>query len=79
MLTFLTGHAFEPETITDMALALDAVCEALGLHSATDDPVTRLIAQKIVELAEQDLRGDALREEALKAFMHQAFAPFAIR
>jgi hypothetical protein len=70
MLRFLSGHAFEPETITDMALALDAACDVLGLHPRTDDRATQSIAQKIVELAERGLRGDALRDDAIKAFKH---------
>jgi hypothetical protein len=40
---FLAGQAFEPETIRDMSLALEKVCDALSLRMV-DDAATRLIA-----------------------------------
>jgi hypothetical protein len=35
---FLAGQAFEPETIRDMSLALERVCEALSLKMVDDGP-----------------------------------------
>ena len=46
---FLGGAAFEPETIRVMSIALEEVCKELGL-SLKDDPATRLVAEKIVQL-----------------------------
>src|SRR5579872_2365662 len=40
---FLAGQAFEPETISEMSLALERVCDALSLKMV-DDAATRLIA-----------------------------------
>jgi hypothetical protein len=57
---FLAGQAFEPETIREMSLALEGVCDTLGLR-LIDDPATRLVAQKIIELRQRGVRGDTLR------------------
>jgi hypothetical protein len=47
---FLSGQAFDPEIIDKMSEALKGVCETLSLTLA-DGPETRLVAQKIFELA----------------------------
>jgi len=52
---FLDGQAFEPETITRMSTALEGVCEVLSLKMV-DDPATRLVAQKIVELTQRGVK-----------------------
>jgi len=52
---FLAGQAFEPELIWQMSLALESVCEKLEL-SSTDNPNTRLVASKIIELAQRGVR-----------------------
>ena len=54
-LSIPSGQAFEPEAIRDMSLALESVCETLGLRIA-DDPVTRLVAAEIIELAQRGVR-----------------------
>jgi hypothetical protein len=59
---FLDGHAFDPEAIHSMGEALTGACRALGLVDR-DDPATRLVAVKIVELARQGER-DPKRLEA---------------
>ncbi len=65
---FLAGQAFDPETIAVMSKALENVCEALGLH-VVDDPATRLVAQKIIELAQRGLRdATMLSAAALREF-----------
>ena len=65
---FLAGQAFEPETIQDMSKVFVAVCEALNLKVG-DDPVTRLVAQKIVELAQRGVRDVAtLQSMTLQEF-----------
>ncbi len=66
---FLASHAFEPETIRIMALAYQDVCEALGLWPFANDPATRLVAEKIIELTQRGAHDpDALRDMALKEF-----------
>jgi hypothetical protein len=62
---FLSGRAFDPETIRDMSLALERVCDGLGLR-VIDDAVTNLVAQKIIELAQRGVKGaDELQRLAL--------------
>jgi hypothetical protein len=65
---FLAGQAFEPELIGQMSLALESVCGKLGL-SLSDDPSTRLVASKIIELAQRGVRdAPTLSAMALKEF-----------
>jgi hypothetical protein len=52
---FLTGHVFDPETIREMSTALQRVCDTLRLRMV-DDAMTRLVAEKIIELAERGVR-----------------------
>jgi hypothetical protein len=52
---FLTGQPFDPEVIAVMSAALESVCKALGLN-IVDDPATRLVAQKIIELAQRGMQ-----------------------
>jgi hypothetical protein len=52
---FLSGQAFGPEVIRDMSLAFDNVCEAMGLKT-TEDPATKIVAQKVIELAQRGVR-----------------------
>ena len=49
---YLAGQAFDPETIAKMSAALEEVCEALSLKMV-DDAATRLVAEKIIELAQR--------------------------
>lgn len=67
---YLAGQAFEPELIRQMSLALERVCDTLKLRF-TDDPNTRLVAAKIVELAQRGVRDAAtLTAMTLKEFKH---------
>jgi hypothetical protein len=67
---FLAGQAFQPEIIGQMSLALESVCEKLELNS-TDDPATRLVAKKIIELAQRGVRdATTLSAMTLKEFKH---------
>jgi hypothetical protein len=52
---FLAGQAFEPDVIREMSLALETVCAKLALK-LTDDPATRLVASKVIELAQRGVR-----------------------
>jgi hypothetical protein len=56
--------------IRQMSLALETVCAKLNL-TLTDDPATRLVASKIIELAQRGVRDAAtLTEMTLKEFKH---------
>ena len=67
---FLAGQALEPEIIRQMSLALESVCEKLELN-LTDDPATRLVAKKIIELAQRGVQdATALSAMTLKEFKH---------
>ena len=51
-----------------MSLALESACEALRLRM-TDDPATRPVAAKIIELAQRGVRdATTLQSMALKDF-----------
>jgi hypothetical protein len=52
---FLAGEPFDPEIIAKMSAALESACEALGLK-LVDDPATRLVAEKIIELVQRGVR-----------------------
>ena len=52
---FLRGQAFDPELVEAMGVAFLDTCSALGL-TARNDPITKLVAEKIIELAERGLR-----------------------
>ena len=67
---FLLGQAFEPEIIREMSLALEHVCETLALR-LVDDPNARLVASKIIELAQRGVRdAPTLTAMTLKEFKH---------
>ena len=51
--TFLARRAFDSVTINAISLAFDGACDALGLVKTTDDPATRLLGEKIIEVAER--------------------------
>jgi hypothetical protein len=64
---FLTGQAFDSKAIREMSLALDSVCNALGI-GADDKAGRRKIAEKIIELAGHGMRGATLHATAAKEF-----------
>ena len=67
---YLAGQAFDPEVIGEMSLALETVCDTLGLR-LTDDSNTRLVASKIIELAQRGVRdAPSLSAMTLKEFKH---------
>jgi hypothetical protein len=67
---FLAGQALEPDVIRQMSLALETVCTTLKL-GLTDDPNTRLVASKIIELAQRGVRdAPTLSTMTLKEFNH---------
>ena len=67
---FLAGQAFELELIRQMSLALETVCGELDL-TLSDDPATRLVASKIIELAQRGVRdAQSISAMTLKEFKH---------
>jgi hypothetical protein len=72
---FLSGQAFEPEVVRQMSLALETVCGKFGMK-LTDEPATRVVAQKILELAQRGVRdAPTITELTLKELKH--YLPFA--
>ena len=66
---FLAYQAFEPEVVETMSAAFVATCDALGLKIGDDDPATRFVAEKVIELAQRGIRDpDMLRKMMLKEF-----------
>ncbi len=53
---FLPGQAFNPDLISEMSEAFKEACDELGLRPI-DDAATRLIAEKIIHLAQRGIRG----------------------
>ena len=67
---YLAGQAFEPDLIRQMSLALESVCDTLKLR-LTDDSNSRLVAAKIIELAQRGVKDAAtLSARTLKQFKH---------
>jgi hypothetical protein len=65
---FLAHQAFEPEAIETMSAAFVATRKALHLKVG-DDPATRVVAEKVIELAQRGIRDpDMLRKMTLKEF-----------
>ena len=68
IIPFLRAQAFDPETVEAMGKALVATCESLGL-SDRNDAMTKLVAEKIIELAQRGIRNPtALHFAATKDF-----------
>ena len=71
---FLAGQAFEPDVITTMH-ALERVCDKLRLR-VIDDSATRLVAEKIIELAQRGIRdADTLASMVLNDLQPDRFTP----
>ena len=67
---FLSGQAFEPEVVRQMSLALETICGKFGMK-LTDEPATRVVALKIIELAERGVRDEpTLTEMTLQELKH---------
>ena len=65
---FLAGQAFETEVVRQMSLALETICRKFGMKLA-DDPATRVVALKIIELAQRGVQDVAtLTAMTLKEF-----------
>ena len=63
---YLAHQAFEPEVIETMSAAFVAACDALHLKVG-DDPATRVVAEKVINLAQRGIRDpEVLRTMTLK-------------
>jgi hypothetical protein len=68
IIPFLRGQAFDPETVEAIRKALVTTCETLGL-SDRSDAMTKLLAEKIIELAQRGFKNPiALHFAAMKEF-----------
>jgi hypothetical protein len=68
IIPLLRAQAFDPETVEAMGKALIATCESLGL-SDRNDAMTKLVAEKIMELAQRGIKNPtALQLAAIKDF-----------
>jgi hypothetical protein len=56
--SFLAGNLFDAQVINAMSFAFDDVCGELGLVKTAEDPATRLVAEKIIELAQRGIAHD---------------------
>jgi hypothetical protein len=67
---FLSGEAFGPETIHEMSLAGERV--KTSSLKGIDDPATRHVAEKIIELSQHGVRGVAtLHAMTVKEFQSE--------
>jgi hypothetical protein len=65
---FLHNQAFEPELIEAMSAAFTEACSTLGLADRAD-PITEIVASKIIEAAQRGLRTqNALYQSAMQEF-----------
>ena len=65
---FLAHQAFDPEIVETMSAAYLAACDALHLKVG-DDPTTRVVAEKVINLAQRGIRDPImLRTMTLKEF-----------
>ena len=65
---YFAHQAFEPEVIEAMSAAFVAACDALHLKVG-DDPTTRVVAEKVINLAQRGIRDSImLRTMTLKEF-----------
>ena len=65
---YLAHQAFEPEVIETRSAFFIAACEGLHLKVG-DDPATRFVAEKVIELAQRGMRDpEELRTMTLKEF-----------
>ena len=72
---FLAGQAFEPEVIQQMSVALKTIFDKFGMRYS-DGPAGRVVAQKIIELAQRGVRdAPTLTEMTLKELKH--YLPYA--
>ena len=66
---FLAGQSFDLEAIESMSAAFAGACGVLQLKVGKDDPATRFVAEKVIELAQRGVRDpDVLRTMTLKEF-----------
>jgi hypothetical protein len=66
----LEGHAFDPEAVAVMTTAYEDVCRALQLTDKRSDPITQVLAQKIIEVAKTGMRDAAEISKIVLKEMH---------
>ncbi len=53
---YLSAKPFEPEMIRLMSGVFESACGAMRLSPFIDDQATRLVAEKVIELAQRGIR-----------------------
>jgi hypothetical protein len=72
---FFADQPFEPELIRQMSTAFETIRKKFGVKYA-DGPATRVVAQKIIELAQRGVHdAPTLTEMTLKELKH--YLPYA--
>lgn len=54
----LENSAYDPEKVRVMIDAYECACRELNLQGNKTNPITEIIAKKIIELTQADLEGD---------------------
>jgi len=65
MRPFLAGHAFDDDAVAAMGLAFDRACRAFELVDR-ENPVTKILAHKIIEAAQAGERDPDRLYEAVR-------------
>ena len=63
--SFLAGRTFDARAIDTVSLAFDGVCDQLGLVKTAEDPATKFVAEKIIELAQSGIHDPNLLQALL--------------
>jgi hypothetical protein len=66
----LEDHAFDPEAVAVMTTAYEDACHALNLADKRSDPITQVLAQKIIEIAKTGMRDAAEISKTVLKEMH---------
>jgi hypothetical protein len=67
----MVEESFDPEQVRAMGAAFDRACQSLRLND-TDDPLTKLIAGKIVEAAQSGERDPIRLYDCVMRWAHAA-------
>jgi hypothetical protein len=67
----IDGRSFDPETLKCMGSAFEAACTKLGLNGK-DDPLTQLVAERIIAFAQRDLNDPAALSDTVLESLSKA-------
>ena len=69
---FVVDQAFDPNAQCAMGVALERLCQSLGLLVERTDPATRLLAMKIIEVAKMGERDSDKLYVAVRQWLESA-------